>query len=131
MKFRKKPIIVEAVKFVETGRRPCLYGEAAQYNCEEVCHFVGRFLRLACEPNGTPNGRIFLEIPTLEGVMQANVGDWIIKGVKGEFYSCKPDVFAATYEPVQDAEPLPALNYLNDIAALKETDQREEQLTTL
>lgn len=39
-------------------------------------------------------------IKTLEGDMQANVGDYIIKGVKGEFYPCKPDIFAATYEPV-------------------------------
>lgn len=38
-------------------------------------------------------------IPTLEGDHLANVGDWIIKGVKGEFYPCKPDIFAATYDP--------------------------------
>lgn len=41
-------------------------------------------------------------IHTLEGVMRANVGDWIIRGVAGEFYPCKPDIFAATYEPVAD-----------------------------
>lgn len=40
-----------------------------------------------------------LLIRTLEGVMEARDGDWIIKGVKGEFYPCKPDIFAATYEP--------------------------------
>jgi hypothetical protein len=40
-----------------------------------------------------------LEITTLEGTMIANVGDWIIQGVKGECYPCKPDIFAATYEP--------------------------------
>ncbi len=39
-----------------------------------------------------------LLIETLEGEMTANVGDWIIRGVKGEFYPCKPDIFAATYE---------------------------------
>ena len=42
----------------------------------------------------------WLDINTLEGVMKAMPGDWIIKGVKGEFYPCKPDVFEATYEPV-------------------------------
>lgn len=42
-----------------------------------------------------------LTIRTLEGDMTANKGDWIIKGVQGEFYPCKPDIFAATYEPVQ------------------------------
>lgn len=41
-----------------------------------------------------------LTIATLEGVMRAEVGDWIIRGVKGELYPCKPDIFAATYEPV-------------------------------
>lgn len=41
-----------------------------------------------------------LDIPTLEGVMRANAGDWIITGVKGERYPCKPDIFAATYEAV-------------------------------
>lgn len=41
-------------------------------------------------------------IPTLEGLMQAVVGDWIIKGVKGEIYPCKPDIFEATYERVEE-----------------------------
>lgn len=43
-----------------------------------------------------------LDIPTLEGVMHANVGDWIITGVKGEQYPCKPDIFTATYEEVHE-----------------------------
>ncbi len=42
---------------------------------------------------------ITLEIPTLEGTMHASQGDWIIRGVKGELYPCKPDIFEATYEP--------------------------------
>lgn len=43
-----------------------------------------------------------MEIETLEGVMKADKGDWIIKGVKGELYPCKPDVFQMTYEKVED-----------------------------
>lgn len=43
----------------------------------------------------------YLIIATLEGEMLANIGDWIIKGVKGEIYPCKPDIFEATYEPVE------------------------------
>lgn len=42
-----------------------------------------------------------IDIPTLEGTHRASLGDWIIKGVKGEFYPCKPDIFALTYEPVE------------------------------
>lgn len=51
-------------------------------------------------------GAFPLKIPTLEGTMIANPGDWIITGVKGERYPCKPDIFEATYEPVEgdDAE---------------------------
>ena len=44
-----------------------------------------------------------VEIVTLEGTMRADPGDWIITGVKGERYPCKPDIFAATYEPVEDS----------------------------
>ena len=43
-----------------------------------------------------------LKIFTLEGTMNANIGDWIIKGVKGEFYPCKPDIFEETYEKVEE-----------------------------
>lgn len=45
-----------------------------------------------------------LLIATLEGVMKAQPGDWIIRGVKGELYPCKPDIFDATYEPVEDGQ---------------------------
>ncbi|MEU0761592.1 hypothetical protein ABZ351_18195 [Streptomyces microflavus] len=48
----------------------------------------------------TADGRLFLDIRTLEGVMRASEGDWIIRGVQGEHYPCKPDIFAATYDAV-------------------------------
>ena len=48
----------------------------------------------------------FMDIETLEGTMTANTGDWIIRGVQGEFYPCKPDIFKATYEPATE-EPSP------------------------
>ncbi|MEN6401641.1 MAG: hypothetical protein ABFD94_06825 [Armatimonadia bacterium] len=55
-------------------------------------------------------GRNYVVLPdatvyilTLEGPMRADPGDWIIRGVKGEFYPCKPDVFVATYEPVKES----------------------------
>lgn len=101
MKFRKKPVVVEAIQFVEVSRTQRKFGESVEYNDTEIANFVGKRLRLRTEPNGKPEGRSFLEIETLEGVMSADVGDWIIKGVKGEHYPCKPDVFEATYEPVQ------------------------------
>jgi hypothetical protein len=48
------------------------------------------------------NAKPVLKIPTLEGEMMASIGDWIIKGVNGELYPCKPDIFAKTYEKVED-----------------------------
>lgn len=81
-RFRKKPVVVEAVQF--TGK-----------NDAEIKAFVGND---GFDPEDTrPSWRI----RTLEGVMRADVGDWIIRGVKGEFYPCKPDIFEATYEPVE------------------------------
>lgn len=78
-KFRKKPVIIEAVQW--TGN-----------NGQEILAFC---------PNAKLHFSDKLTIPTLEGEMTADAGDWIIKGVKGEFYPCKPDIFSATYEQVE------------------------------
>jgi hypothetical protein len=81
LRFRKKPVEVDAVKWD---------GE----NVDKITAFLaghGRFRPLSG----------VIEITTLEGVMTARKGDWIIKGTKGEFYPCKPDIFADIYEPVE------------------------------
>jgi hypothetical protein len=86
--YRKKPVTIEARQFTgETDR-----------GLAEWCG--GRFFLAA--PFGAKHKPV-IEIPTAEGVMTASPGDWVIKGLKGEFYSCKPDIFEATYEP---AEPV-------------------------
>ena len=91
-KFRKKPVVIEAVQL-----RWDTWGEM----CEHAN--VGRMEDL--KPQGRQDGeKIGLDIPTLEGVMRADEGDWIIRGVKGELYPCKPDIFEATYEPVTEAQ---------------------------
>ena len=77
-KYRKKPVVVEAVQW--TGN-----------NWGELTDFMH-------DAYGVEGQKI--TIVTLEGTMTADVGDWIIKGVKGEFYPCKPDIFEATYEEV-------------------------------
>lgn len=56
------------------------------------------------EDDGEGNAEPVIRIQTLEGDMLARQGDWVIKGVKGEFYPCKPDIFEATYEPVEPCE---------------------------
>jgi hypothetical protein len=77
-KYRKKPVVIEAVRLTPD-------------NVQEAVAFCGGKLK------AHPLTGLLIE--TLEGNMLASAGDWIIKGVKGEFYPCKPDIFEATYEP--------------------------------
>jgi len=93
MKFRKKPVVIEAVLY--TG-----------LNVADINAFTGQDLDSEMESEtayvagqGPP---IFsLIIPTLEGNHKAMPGDYIIRGVKGEYYPCKPDIFEMTYEPAE------------------------------
>ncbi len=85
MTYRKKPVEIEAVQFEDTPER-----------IEEIAAFVGRDLRVNYGDKNNP----YIPIETLEGTMKANVGDYIIRGIKGEYYPCKPDVFEATYDRV-------------------------------
>lgn len=87
MKFRKKPVVIEAVQW--TGDNEM---EIYDFSNGKVLHIAGSTKML---------------VPTLEGDMQASVGDWIIRGVQGEFYPCKPDIFAATYEPEDARQAFP------------------------
>lgn len=77
-KYRKKPVVIEAVQW--TGE-----------NILEICNFTGR-----CGGELLKDGELYIK--TLEGTHHAKVGDYIIKGVAGEFYPCKPDIFNKTYE---------------------------------
>ena len=86
-KFRKKPVIVEAIQY-------------QFYNKEEIDEFVGQQLGEYTREISYNNFDTYLIIPTLEGNMEASIGDYIIKGVNGEFYPCKPDIFEKTYEKV-------------------------------
>lgn len=84
-KYRKKPVVIDAVQFNGENRR-------------EVLSFV--YPNLSEDAlSGAEIMRLPVVIETLEGDMSASPGDWIIKGVKGKFYPCKPDIFEATYEP--------------------------------
>lgn len=85
MRFRKKPVEIEAVKFDGWN-----WAECYQFMSDEVLLFPQIL-----------EEREYIKIETLEGTMTASRGDWIIKGVNGEFYPCKPDIFAKTYELVE------------------------------
>ena len=85
-KFRKKPVVIDAYQFTAVQK--------VQDIIEEWSGGSVRGVVLPLEERE-------LSINTLEGEMRGKVGDWIIKGVKGEFYPCKPDIFEATYEEVK------------------------------
>lgn len=88
MKYRKKPVIIEAIQFEDNSDRII-----------EIHEFMGGdTIRVNYEDKNNP----YLKIETLEGIMKASVGDYIVKGVNGEFYPCKPDIFEKTYERVTD-----------------------------
>lgn len=86
-KFRKKPVTIEAIQF--TG-----------WNTGEIHQFTGAAKTTATQAHSASVASKIV-IHTLEGDMTAEPNDWIIRGVKGEFYPCKPDIFAATYDPAE------------------------------
>jgi hypothetical protein len=96
--FRKKPVEIEAMRFI---------GNTAETMA--VYHWIENNTLGSFDPLGdVPASGVSIDpatgqmlIATLEGVMSAKLGDWIIRGVHGEFYPCKPDIFDATYERVE------------------------------
>lgn len=91
MKFKKKPIVIEAFQWPSEDP-PSWWHEALTLDSYKTGN-AREYLNL---PGHTPHARI----KTLEGIHRANEGDWIIQGIQGELYPCKPDIFEATYDPV-------------------------------
>lgn len=85
MKFRKKPVVIDAVKW-------------GGDNFKDILDFCGGPFTVYKKENSNPTS-IFIH--TLEGEHEARLGDMIIRGVHGEYYPCKPDIFEKTYEPVE------------------------------
>lgn len=84
-KYTKKPVTVEAVQWTGDNRKD-----------------IWDFCTLSYFNTDFETGDLHLMIQTLEGTMEASVGDYIIKGIKGEFYPCKPDIFLLTYDHVSE-----------------------------
>lgn len=90
MKFRKKPVVIEAFQAVspfDVAKLPQWLIDATAKDRDEVGAIWG-----------TELGGVQIFVNTLEGPLKISENDWIIKGVQGELYPCKPDIFAATYE---------------------------------
>lgn len=129
-KFRKKAVEIEALKF-----------EGGHVSMLECAEFIGEAAVTAMQTAS-------LAINTLEGLMKVSPGDYVIRGVKGEFYPCKPDIFAATYEPVVEVSAPPTrteepteAELRRDIQSLQElqrptqpqghVEERARRITTL
>lgn len=91
MKYRKRPVVIDAVQYL--GTSASVLDFCTQAECAKMLF----------KPHENPELRT-VTICTLEGAMTCSYGDWIIRGVKGELYPCKPDIFAATYEEVKDGK---------------------------
>lgn len=93
-KYRKKPVVIDAIQYIGS-------------NGTEIMTFVGRQLQESKPPStmeydkDIPNEAYSIIIPTLEGDMKASNLDYIIKGIQGEYYPCKPNIFEQTYELVE------------------------------
>jgi hypothetical protein len=86
--YRKKPVVIEAMQLTEENKN-------------QVFNWITCTKEPTCNAKGSS-----IKIQTLEGDMEASIGDYIIKGVKGEYYPCKPDIFEMTYDNI-DENPLP------------------------
>lgn len=102
-KFRKKPVVIEAIQLINTPKRihevmTFIQGKPVDnYSCQMAADYWDNYVQNCIE-----RGKgIYMKTLESDGESQlASFGDWIIKGVHGEFYPCKPDVFEKTYEPV-------------------------------
>lgn len=102
--YRKRPVVIEAIQFIDDVDRIL---EIQEFTEKET-------IRVDYKDKNNPT----LKIDTLEGTMTASVGDYIIKGVQGEFYPCKPDIFEKTYEEAQPKQSIidRATNYAYMVA---------------
>ena len=94
-KYIKKPIEIEAIQLTKDNIIEVFdFLDEANYKETKSAEELENFSQMMLKQG-------YIEIETLEGMMIANFGDYIIKGIKGEFYPCKPDIFQATYEEVR------------------------------
>ena len=116
MKYRKKPVVIDAVQFDGSNHQE-LY-EFSEGNCR------------SCKP--WKENYSVLQVETLEGVMEGGIYDWLIRGVKGEYYFCKPDIFDATYD-VEDGKKRVAMTRDELLTAFEEKRRKlgESRMPTL
>ena len=112
MKYRKKPIVIDAIIWNGNNLKEVMNFVNSEFRYEPLTNYVTKKFTYSTMDND-------LRIVTLEGLMKASIGDYIIKGVNGEYYPCKPDIFEKTYEKV------------DDMINTKNTKNQEPQTTTV
>jgi hypothetical protein len=93
-KYKKKPIVIEAMQFTDSGSEQLKVSEWVEKNGSKLGLYDGFYRKGIASWE-----KAFVD--TLEGSMMVSIGDWIIKGVEGEFYPCKDSVFKKTYDEVK------------------------------
>ena len=107
MKYRKKPVVIDALQWTGTNKRE-MFDFLTDYQCTDQ-YMSAEGKNFYIDHWKVPGG---LVTKTLEGEHLANIGDYIIRGVCGEFYPCKPDIFKKTYEKVETIEHLKSTNWI-------------------
>lgn len=92
MKYRKKPVVIDAIQYINTGD---------YNNINEILDFMGDHAKGVRTHYKDDEPIPYLVVPTLEGNTCAKSEDYIIRGIRGEFYPCKPDIFFKTYERIE------------------------------
>lgn len=97
-KYKKKPVIIDAIQYKIIKEIPCKFGVHKESNSMDIATFMEEKIQhVHFDQRGE-----YINIETLEGTMRADVGDYIIKGINGEFYPCKPDIFEKSYDLVDN-----------------------------
>lgn len=122
MNYRKKPVVIEARQLTAES----LFSVMRWIDSDGGRVIEWCWDRDDCQP--LPERYVIIE--TLEGQIRASEGDWIIKGVAGEFYPCKPAIFAATYEPVEDAESTSRSTPSDHLAVMRQALEALENCTS-
>lgn len=102
-KYRKKPIVVDAYQVVEPEKLLMNIDKIPDWLRQEIEKGnLGNIYLLVSRHVGDKYAKVTVNVVTLEGTMKVSPGDYIIKGVNGEFYPCKPDIFEKSYDPVDE-----------------------------
>ena len=110
MKYRKKPVVIEAIQWVGKNERNMFDFLTNNTKTDIIPTLEEDTFRVDLCNGGCQPGNLIIK--TLEGEMKAEIGDYIVKDVNGEFYPCKSDIFTKTYDLVaDDIKPLAPLDY--------------------